>query len=378
MSELRGQLDAELRTLDIAPAPVEAAMRQGRRIRRRRGFAVAAGVVAVIAIAAGVPVLTRAGAAPAPAVTRPDPVVTETPPGRGAPAGEIAQGTIGDQTWRVIYGKAGAPAGQYCFDVTVGRTGARGSDIDNSGIDCQPIHAVAGQAPPTEMEQSIDPGAEVTADVADADVVYGVLTFTDGQQLKLIPVTAGGQRWITFVAPLSMTIAGLTEHLGAAGHLTGQTTTAIPLSLPGQLPDFGLWQSPGQAAPPRATRVLASGTADGTPWSLTAYEGPWGTCFVTDPPGGTTGCEDSSRLAATELIGGWFGNVSGAHAVIYGSAAPGVASVAVRLSDGKTVTATPVAVGNERLFAFPVGGTISPTGWTAYSGSGQVLGTGSA
>jgi hypothetical protein len=373
MSELRSELDAELRALDIAPAPVEAAMRQGRRLRHRRRLAVVAGVVAVIAIAAGVPVLTRAGAAPAPPVTRPDPVVTETPPGRGAPAGEIAQGTIGAQTWRVTYsthGYPGAPTGYNCFGVTIAGAGAA-SIAGNPNFNCG-----QNSSPSPTMQQEGSAGTEVTASVVEGDVAYFVLTFTDGQQLKVVPETVDGTRLIAFVTLMSMTIASLTEHLGAAGHANGQTETAIPLSLPGQLPNFGLWQSPGQAAPPRATRVLASGISGGRPWSLTASEGPWGTCFVADPPGGTTGCEDSSRLAATELIGGWFGNVSGAHAMVYGSAAPGVASVVVRLSDGKTVTATPVAVGNERLFACPVGGGISPTEWTAYSASGRVLGTG--
>jgi len=72
------------------------------------------------------------------------------------------------------------------------------------------------------------------------------------------------------------------------------------------------------------------------------------------------------------MRGRWPAMVRLAYALT-GDLGHGVASVAVRLSDGKTVTATPVPVGNERLFAFPVSLGISPTGWTAYSSSGAVV-----
>ncbi len=42
----------------------------------------------------------------------------------------------------------------------------------------------------------------------------------DGQQFKLVPVTAGGHRYVAWMAPLSMTIASVTAHLG------GRTPTA--------------------------------------------------------------------------------------------------------------------------------------------------------
>jgi hypothetical protein len=373
MSELRTELETELRALDITPAPVGDAMRAGRRLRQRRRFAVVAGVIAMVAIAAGVPVVTRAGAAPVPPpVTRPggDPVVTDIPPGHGAPAGEIAQGAIGARTWRVTSSKiAGEPAGDNCVAVT-----GTAAPAQSLALTCGPAE---NPAPAPAMFESQGPGAggtvEATVGTVGTDVTYLVLTFGDGQQLKLIPVIADGHRMVAFVAPLSMTIAGVTAHLGTAGHDSGQTETAIPLSLPGQLPLFGLWQRPGQAAPPRATRVLASGTADGKPWSLTVYEGPWGTCFVPDPAN-TTGCEQTSPLATTQLIGGWGGSPV-APEPAYGSAAPGVATVVVSLSNGQTVTAVPVTVGNERLFSFLVGAGVTPTGWTAYSASGQMVGT---
>jgi hypothetical protein len=371
MSELRSELETELRALDIAPAPVEKAMRAGRRLRHRRRFAVAAAAVAVVAIAAGVPVLTRLGAGPAPLpAIRHDPVVTEAPPGPGAPAGEIAQGTIGAQTWRATLSKVKI-AGADTVDITGTVNGP--SPADSVQLVWGPLDS---DTTPTMFIEGISGSTEAMISVVDTDVAYDVLTFTDGQQLKLIPVSVGSHRMVAYVAPLSMTIASLTEYLGSEGNVNGQTSTAIPFSVTGQLPVFGLWLSSGQAAPPRATRVIGSGTADGTPWSVTAYEGPWGTCFVLDPGNvNNPGCDGVSRAAATEIIAGWGGNSQVAEPG-YGSAAPGVARVVVSFSNGTTFTAVPVAVGNERLFAFPLAKGVSPTRWSAYSASGEVLGTG--
>lgn len=60
----------------------------------------------------------------------------------------------------------------------------------------------------------------------------------------------------------------------------------------------------------------------------------------------------------------------------FGSAAPGVSSVRVMLSNGNTVTAHPVGIGNQDLFAFPTGQGVSPVRWTAYDESGQQVGHG--
>jgi hypothetical protein len=205
-------------------------------------------------------------------------------------------------------------------------------------------------------------------------VTYFIVTFTDGQQLKLIPVTAGGHRYVAWMAPLSMTIDNVTAHLGGPYSDSGQTASAIPFQSLGSLPAFGLWQRAGETAPPRDTRVIASGTAGGHAWKATAYEGPWGTCFVADnavgPPAG--GCVPVPQLTITAVLDFVGANPrDGA----FGAAAPGVATVKVTLSNGKTVTVHPVGVGNEDLFAFPTGQGVTPVSWTAYDAAGQQVGS---
>lgn len=133
---------------------------------------------------------------------------------------------------------------------------------------------------------------------------------------------------------------------------------------------FGLWQLDGQSAPSLDFKVIGQGTTGGHAWKVTAYTGPWGTCFVADPDGRK--CVPA--MPDTTAILRW-GTVSPVE--WFGSAAPGVASLRVTLSNGKTVTVRPVIVGNEDLFAFPTGNGVSPTAWTAYNASGRQVGAGS-
>jgi hypothetical protein len=203
------------------------------------------------------------------------------------------------------------------------------------------------------------------------NVTYLVLDFTDGQQLKLIPVTFQGHRYAAWVAPASMTVARLTAHLGSAHADSGELSTAIPYNEPDGLPVFGLWLKTGQAVPPTASGVIGGGTANGHVWSEIAYEGPWGTCFVFTS--GNSECIPIARLGTTELLGGWGGNPA---EPVFGAAAPGVARLVIGLSDGTSAVVTPIALGNERLFAFWAGKGVSPTQWSAYDAKGHRIGHG--
>jgi hypothetical protein len=82
----------------------------------------------------------------------------------------------------------------------------------------------------------------VTIGEAATDLAFFVVTFTDGQQLKLIPVTVGGHRYIAWVSPASMTIESVVAHLGGPYNDSGATATAVPIGQPGHRPSFGPWQ----------------------------------------------------------------------------------------------------------------------------------------
>jgi hypothetical protein len=94
VSDLRENLDSAFAAIDPGPAPVDAAMRNGGKIRnRRRAWAVVGSVAAIGIVAAVFPALARQQAAPAPSTSHVR--VTVNPPGPHSPAGLIASGTIG-------------------------------------------------------------------------------------------------------------------------------------------------------------------------------------------------------------------------------------------------------------------------------------------
>lgn len=375
MSELHEDLDRALRTVTITEAPVEQAKRQGRRLRLRRRVAVAAGVLAVAAIAAGYPALTRTTAAPPPATGRAhDPVVTAGPGGHTVTGpdglvstdGVIAAGTTGNQRWQAVVtwpGRGEAPAGDVCVTVTLSPGGSLGQSCE-AAKDRTPGQAVTAGGGMISVVGQV-PG----------NVAYLIVTFTDGQQLKLIPVIADGARYYAWVAPSSMTVSTLVEHLGGPYTDSGQTEVAYAVELPERTFFLTPWRQPGQLAGlPRASAVIGSGTAGGKAWSVTAYAGPWGTCVETRAGRTSGGTCWPERFGTTRVMPAGWGGPSG---MILGSAAPGVASLRVRLSNGATVTARPVTVGNERMFASWAGGGASPASWTAYNAAGGQVAAGS-
>jgi hypothetical protein len=401
MTELRDDLDRALRSVAIGEAPVRRAMRDGRRLRTRRRLLVLAGALAIAAVAAVAPSLARTSAAPSVPVTHPtgtpvpsatptahrDPVVTDEPPGVGAATGTVAQGLTGGLRWAAVLGPAELnPQGQHdvCYTAYLAAT-ATGSA---SGQSAQLTQACAPSADGLVVIPGTDPagftGSVASGDagagppqqfmlgVVAPDVAYFVLTFTDGQQLKLIPVGWQGRRYIAWMAPAQLTVAGLTAHLGGPNVDDGQLTTAVPFQQAGAAPLFGLWLTPGQAAPPRASAVIGHGTGNEPSWSASAYEGPWGTCFVTGP--GAASCQWVTRLSDTALLG-LGGNPP---AAAFGSAAPGVARLRVSLSNGRSVQVTPVSVGNERLFALWPGAGVTATEWTAYDAAGRAIAAGAS
>ena len=388
MNDLKEDLDRALRAVAFSDAPVERAKRDGRRRRARRRLGVLAGALAVAAVAAGYPALARSGAAvpPAPVTNSAKPLpagdqtVTEFPPAetRQAPGGltdqtgAVAEGTVGAMGWQVSVippGQKNPVPADSCYIVTL----SVGGTITGTCYDIPAAVAseLASTGDPAEFTGMTDGTDDVTIGQVAPDVAYFTVTFDDGQQLKLLPVTTGGHRYVAWIAPLSDTVISVIAHRGGP-YSDSRTASTAPFDLPGQLPLYGLWQAEGQSAPPRDSRVVGSGTSGGRAWHVTAYEGPWGTCFVSGPY--DTECVRFGQLVATSVLGGWGGQPPGPAA--FGSAAPGVALVKVTLSNGTTATARPVGIGNEDLFAFAIGKGVSPVGWTAYDAAGKQVGQG--
>jgi len=371
VSELRESLDEAMRAVIPGEPPVDAAMRRGKAIRRRRRVTAVASAVAVAVIAGvGYPAVThwRAAQAPPPVTHIRHVVVTDVPPGKGAAPGLVASGVIGKQSWQVLVGKPGGlgmAQDQQCVYTKGGAftTGATGSAITSTEQDCGPVLA-PGTDPVTFTGVSAGPNQAQIGAVA-ADVRYVVVQLGDGQQLNLIPVRLYGTRLVAFAAPLATGVASVTAYLDS-----GQYLSAVPADLPGGLSVFGRWLRPRQPVPPRATTMIASGTTDGRSWSVTAYVGPWGTCFSASA--GESACTAVVPMTTTGVVG-----IAGSPPqFVYGSAAPSVSYLIVRLTDGRSFRVGVAAIDGEKLFAFALGKGQTLSQWTAYDAAGQALSSG--
>lgn len=266
MNELREDLDRALRTLTVNEAPVERTRLMGHRIRTRRRVTLVAVALAVVAVAAGYPALARNSAAPGtpsvgrsakPAPHKPhgaDPVVMAGPgpnakmaaDGMASANGEVASGAVGGESWRVTVhgpGSASPVPGDSCYLVEPGTFG------DFAGS-CQDIPATManrlGANDPAAFTGSSDPVSDVVVGEAAPQVTFLIVNFSDGQSLKLIPVTVGGHRYVAWIAPVSMTITSVVAHIGGPYFDSGVTATQAPFYPPGQQPVAGRWRLSGQ------------------------------------------------------------------------------------------------------------------------------------
>lgn len=361
MSELHERLDQALRTVDPGPAPVDEAMRRGKAIRVRRRVAVVAGAVAVAAVVAGYPALSHLRALPAPQPVTPHRVVTDVPPGPGSPKGLIAEGTIGNKTWQAVIEKSPDNAAN---DLCLYGRGTAFESGGSSANACGPLTPPTG-GDPAALEGLGDGKTQLLFGAVAQDVTYVLVRLGDGQELKLIPVKLYGLRLVAFAAPLSPQVVSATADLS-----NGQYRTAIAANLPGGIAIFSTWLRPGEHGQPRATGVIGSGTTGGHAWSVTAYEGPWGTCVVL--VAGGSDCVPSGALGITSMEGG----TSGPPQVVWGSAARSVSYVVITLTDGRAFRVGVVTVGDERLFAFALGKGQTLKRWAACDAAGRVLASG--
>ena len=336
------------------PAPVGVVIRRGRRVRRRRVAGATAAVLAAAAAVAGFSWLGLRLPSQAPAAPRP-PVVTVVPPGPGAPAGQIASGTVGHAHWSA---RVTAPRnGLFCL-IASGDTGRF------CGLSARPIG-------PVDLEGGFAAhGYRIVGGPVRPRVTRVEVLLADGRRLTLHPAAVYGQRWVAVALPLRARVSKAVAYDGKAVY-----RYAIPFIAPGpdSYPTFSQWLRPDAVGLPRRVIQVASGTADGHRWSVTEYSGPWGRCFVLS---GGSDCMEGTRplIEAGKLTHEMFSVPGGVHMA---TAAPGVASVELDLSSGQQIrVATRTGYGGERFYAFVLPHGTVLAGWTAYGPDGTVLGSG--
>jgi hypothetical protein len=366
---LHEQLEAAFGAITPRPAPVDGAVRRGRTIRVRQRVAVAAGAAGAAAVVAigvfAVPSLLHRSAAPAPSAPVPPTggyTVTVQAPGQGSPPGLIALGTINGQGWRFTAGAKLSGAGYSNAQNFTTSGPAFGGD---AGSLIGPALAVYSPDPVAFFGLTCGP-VQIQYGAVRADVTYVAVRLGNGTVLILHPVTVHGIRAVAFAIPVG---AGVVDATAYSRH--GEIATAIPFNDPSGMADFGVWLTPGQHGLTRASGRIASGTADGSAWSVTAYLGPWGLCIEVPTTGNATACVPAT--ADLHLNSALLELTQGSLTVAAGYAPPSAAWVIVNQPDGTTTKVFPVTVGGQKLFAVQVRTGPNPLTWTAYDSSGHVV-----
>jgi hypothetical protein len=363
VNDLHDRLDNAFSAITPAPAPIDAAVRQGKRIRWRRRATATASAAALVAAGIAVPLAVHMPAAP-PRPADGSYSVTARPPGPQAAAGLIATGTINGKGWEFSVTRPGtAGAGRGYQDVT-----ASGSGFGARQTVRVPTVSLWNGSDPADLAATESPHADIQFGAVRADVTSVLVTLTNGTRLTLRPVAAFGTRLVAFGVPRGAVITDVTVYSAR-----GEIATAIPYTFANGVPEFATWAKPGQHTLARG-EVTFRGMFPHGAWSLPAHTGPWGICF--DAPRGGI-CMPAVSPLGTRIIGTMSSNMNGrTEQLIVGAATARVARVVVTLDTRNTIRVTPQTVGGQAFFAFSTGTDLSAFDWTAYDAAGHQVASG--
>lgn len=370
MNDLHDRLDNAFSAITPAPAPIDAAMKQGKRIRMRRRATAVASVAAVVAAAVAIPLTMHVQASPVPETGPGQYTVSVYPHDLKFPPWVVAQGMLNGKKWEFNVLPPGADSAsrgaQYVEFYPPDKT-----DFV-AGPDYRKIQVTALS---TELLGSSPAGlwgmdaANAVAEfgVVQADVAHLTVTLTNGATLTLHPVPEYGARLVVFAVPRGAVIVRVTAYSRA-----GEIASAIPFYDQAGKADFATWLRPGQDGLARDGGLVASGSISGHKWSVIAHTGPWGACFEFEPS--VTECVPLPLFNTSVSAA-----MSGDTAQLYVRAAePSVVRVRVREPDGTTLTVRPVTIGGQKFFAFAASTTIKSGffTWTAYDKAGHQVASG--
>ncbi|HEX3491774.1 MAG TPA: hypothetical protein VHU92_20680 [Streptosporangiaceae bacterium] len=354
--DIRGRLDAALGTIDPPGPPVDAVLRRGRSIRLRRRAAVATGLAAVVGLGIALPGLVgHMGAEPP---VRHSYVVNVNPP-RSTPSKLTFSGTINGRPW------------QFEVDWNRGNLTESGPGAVQNVLGSASDMSPAGQ-PADLSEAGAGSGAGARLALVGevrSGISYLALNQPGGGVVYLTAIRWHGAEWVGALIPEYQQLRNVVAYSAR-----GEVAYAVPF-LGNEVVS---WLRPGQHGLARQQARIATGVLAGKRWFEQGYAGPWGLCFR--ETAGTTFCPqaEGSRVRPGHFIA-WLsctGTGGSAFHIWSGQAAPDISYLRIRMSDGSVQRVVPVPLGGYRFFALASNAHQLPVGWTAYGGSGQVLGAG--
>jgi hypothetical protein len=360
-----GALFADLGHFETGAIPVEATVKQGRTIRRRRRVIGSGALAVAAALSIGVPVAVAGGGGSGYSTAS------------GGPDGVYA---AGNTAGRVTVNPTILTHGKGQFSGTVdGKKWSIGFDNKNCyyiewacGSDNQgPNAKYAALGVNASAGEPVDYTLFLQKQVATVNV-----TLADGEVLHFEAVPVAKTPVVLFALPPGLGVAKI-EVFDARGAEIGFST---PFSIKGSFSVEGRWYKPGEKPPPAAGPVeLVRGKFGTQDVVLTAYTGPSGPCIVSDlaatvnadctharpitgshgPDGGSTSQEVSSSGKATTVESGLV--------------APEVARLRLDYADGTTSPIDIKSLGGYRFYAFVLSGDKPTKGVTAFDAAGKPL-----
>jgi len=367
--DLREKLGAALDDLGPRPLPLQLVVRRGRAVVIRRRLAAVAAATAVIAAAVAVPTLLRAAPRTPPTAERYH--VTVRPPGPDSPQGLIASGLVNRARWQLTVSYNSRPS-NLCYSATPRL------------LDCATSPLPTGRITDPASLQGSDylarlPGGryihvQMLYGTVRRDVDYLRVALSNGQVLTAHPVAVFGSRHASFIAVAVPFAAAVRNVAAFSGH--GELAHAIPFTGDGSI-WIVRWLPAGAPALPRpSTARLAAGTTGGTSWSVRAYLGPWGICFISAAVGSL--CTPGPRAVPSQP----FIQMSMNHArhLTLGvlQLAPRVSYLTLTRVRGGHLRIRPVVLGGRKYCVVPFDDHNHAVAWAAYDASGRRLGGGPA
>lgn len=362
----QGAVFADLGHFETGAIPVEATLKQGRTIRRRRRVIGGGALAVAAALSIGVPVAVAGGGGSGYSTAS------------GGPDGVYA---AGNTAGRVTVNPTILTHGKGQFSGTVdGKKWSIGFDnkncyyiewacgFDNQGPDAKyaalTVNASAGEP--------VNYTLFLQKQVATVNV-----TLADGEVLHFEAVPVAKTPVALFALPPGLGVAKI-EVFDARG---AEIAFSTPFSSKGGFSVEGRWYKPGEKPPPAAGPVeLARGKFGAADVVITAYTGPSGPCIVSDMAATVSAdCTHARPITGSEHAstgGGTSEEVSSSGKAAMaesGLVAPEVARLQLDYADGTTSPIDIKSLGGYRFFAYVLSGDKPTKGVTAFDAAGRPL-----
>ena len=361
-------LFADLGRFETGAIPVDATVRQGRTIRRRRRVIGSGALAIAAALSIGVPVAVAGGGAGVSATSGPNGVygasstggrVTVNPTPFSHGKGHFS-GTVDGKKWSVDFDNKNC----YYIEWSCGFTSL------------YPWDKYASLTFNSSWGQQGRPDDYTL--FMNKDVARAAITLQDGEVLNLEPVPTAGVPVAMFALPSGLGInkIELFDNRGA------ELAYAMPFNIQGSASVAGHWYKPGEPLAKDSGSVeLARGLfGPGEETVVSAYAGPAGPCLVFQEGGKAAGhptpeCSETPVVTGTVSVGK--DSVRGSTADIqycgYGIVGPGVDHMELDFSDGTKDPLTIKSLGGYRFYAYfvPKGKTLVEL--TAFDNGGKAL-----